>query len=327
MKRLAILLTCLLAVRVGAQTSTTLKLVQTVPLPGVEGRIDHMTADPPGHRLFIAALGNDTVEVVDFETGRRLHTITGCSEPQGLVYLSKPNQLFVANGGSGEVKIYDGKNFQIIKTIGALPDADNARYDNDHGKVYVGFGEGALAVFSAANGNLVGRLPVGGHPEAFQVERSGDRIFVNVPDTRSIAVIDRQRQSVATDWPLTSPRSNFPMALDEVNHRLFIGCRSPARLLVLDSNNGKDVATLEIPADADDVFYDAARKQIYVSGGEGFVDVISQKSADTYVELEKIPTARGARTSLFIPEPSVLCVAVPRRGDQPAEIRVFKVEP
>ena len=326
MSRLVLLLACLSVLRAGAQTSAALKLVQTIPLPGVEGRIDHLTADAAGHRLFVAALGNDTVEVVDFETGKRLHTIAGCSEPQGLVYLPKRDELFVANGGSGEVKIYDAGNFQPVKTIGSLPDADNVRYDAANNKVYVGFGDGALAVLDAA-GNLAGKIQLDAHPESFQIEQGGDRIFVNVPEARAIAVVDRARQTVASTWPEKSPHSNFPMALDETDHRLFVGCRSPARLLVLDANNGKTVATLEIPGDTDDVFYDAARKRIYVSGGEGFVGVISQKDADSYTELERIPTAPGARTSLFIPEANLLCVAAPHRGDRPAEIRVFKAGP
>jgi DNA-binding beta-propeller fold protein YncE len=327
MKPLAILLVYFFVLTAGAQQKTALKLVRTIPLPDVAGRIDHMAADTQRHRLFVAALGNNTVEVVDYENGKRLHTITGCSEPQGVVFLPKLNQLFVANGGSYELKIFDGEKFQLLKTIGSLSDADNARYDAANNRVYVGFGSGALGVFDPANKTQAASIPLDGHPESFQIEQNGNRIFVNVPGHRSIIVVDRAQKTVVAKWPLESAHSNFPMTLDEADHRLFIGCRSPARMLVLDTTTGKTVAQIEISGDVDDLFYDAARKRIYVSGGEGFVSIIAQKSTDSYIELEKIPMARGARTSFFIPEENIFCVAVPRNGSNPGEIRVFKVEP
>jgi hypothetical protein len=239
----AIILACLFVLNAGAQT--TLKLVRTIPLPGVSGRIDHMAADTQGHRFFMAALGNDTVEVMDIEAGKRLQTISGCSEPQGLVFLPKQNHLFIANGGSSELKIYDGEKFQLLKTTGSLGDADNVRLDATNNRVYVGFGSGALGAFDT-NGVQVANIPLDGHPESFQLEQNGNRIFVNVPGDRSIAVIDRVQQNVVAKWRLTEAHSNFPMALDEANHRLFVGCRSPARLLVLDTTSGKTTTQVEI---------------------------------------------------------------------------------
>jgi DNA-binding beta-propeller fold protein YncE len=322
MKRLATLLACFFVLHLDAQQ--TLKLIRTILLPNVSGRIDHLAVDIQKHRIFVAALGNNTVEIVDYGAGKWLRSIGGCSEPQGVAFVPKSNLLFVANGGSGEVKILDAENFHLLKTVGSLPDADNARYDTNSGKVYIGFGDGGLAVFDGGNGNQIGTIPLKGHPESFQIE--SNTVFVNVPEQRTIAVVDIARQSVVTNWPLKSPRANFPMALDAVNHRLFIGCRSPARLAILETATGKLLTQIKIPADPDDVFYDAARKRIYVSCGDGFVDVIAKSSADNYSELGKIPTARGARTSFYIPEQNLLCVAVPRRGNQPAEIRIFKAE-
>ncbi|HAO80636.1 MAG TPA: hypothetical protein DCQ92_17025 [Verrucomicrobia subdivision 3 bacterium] len=323
MRSLALLLLCSVALCAGAQESNTLKLIKTIPLPGVSGRIDHMAADTQGHRLFIAALGNNTVEAIDFEAGKRLPTISGCSEPQGVVFLSKPNRIFVANGSSGELKIYDGEKFQLLKTIGSLSDADNARSDATNNRVYVGFGSGELGVIDT-NGVQLASIPLDGHPESFQLEQNGNRIFVNVPGDHSIAVIDRVHQSVVTKWRLEEAHSNFPMALDETNHRLFIGCRSPARLLVLDTTSGKTTAQVEISGDTDDVFYDAKRNRLYISCGEGFLDVIQCSTSDHYERIAHEPTRGGARTSFYSPDADRLYLAVPKSWGQDAEIRIYQ---
>ena len=317
----AIILACLFVLNAGAQT--TLKLVRTIPLPGVSGRIDHMAADTQGHRFFMAALGNDTVEVMDIEAGKRLQTISGCSEPQGLVFLPKQNHLFIANGGSSELKIYDGEKFQLLKTTGSLGDADNVRLDATNNRVYVGFGSGALGAFDT-NGVQVANIPLDGHPESFQLEQNGNRIFVNVPGDRSIAVIDRVQQNVVAKWRLTESHSNFPMALDEANHRLFVGCRSPARLLVLDTTSGKTTTQVEISGDTDDVFYDAKRQRVYVSCGEGFLDSIQCSAGDHYERIAHEPTRGGARTSFYSPAADRLYLAVPKSWGQDAEIRIYQ---
>jgi DNA-binding beta-propeller fold protein YncE len=323
MKTPGLLLLCFAALSLDAAEPTTLKLTKTIPLPGVAGRIDHMAADTQGHRLFMAALGNDTVEVMDVETGKRLQTISGCSEPQGLVFLPKLNRLFIANGSSGELKICDGEKFQFLKTIGSLADADNVRFDAAGNRVYVGFGSGALGVIDT-NGVQIASVPLDGHPESFQLEQNGNRIFVNVPSDRSIAVIDRAQQKVVTKWRLESAHSNFPMALDEANHRLFIGCRSAARLLVLDTTSGKTVAQVEIAGDTDDVFYDAKRNRLYISCGEGFLDVIQRSAGDRYERIAHEPTRGGARTCFYSPDSDRLYLAVPKNWGQDAEIRIYR---
>lgn len=271
----------------------------------------------------MAALGNNTVEVLNVETTNRLQTITGCSEPQGVAYLPKFNRLFIANGSSEELKIYDSEKYQLLKTIGSLGDADNVRADTASNRVYVGYGSGALGAFDT-NGVQVANIPLDGHPESFQLEQNGNRIFVNVPGDRSLAVIDRVQQKVVAKWRLTEARSNFPMALDEENHRLFIGCRSPARLLVLDTTSGKTITQVEISGDADDVFCDAKRKRLYISCGEGFLDVIQCGAGDHYERIAREPTCAGARTSLYLPDSDRLYLAVPKRLGQDAELRVYQ---
>jgi DNA-binding beta-propeller fold protein YncE len=302
----------------------SLALIRSIPLPDVRGRIDHFAMDAQNQRLFLAALGNGTVEVVDLTAARRTYTITNFSTPQGLAYVSEANRLFIANGGNGTVQMLDGTSFKTLKTIGQLPDSDNVRYDPKAGLIYVGYGDGALSIIGATNGELIASIPLAGHPESFQLEQNGNRIFVNVPDANQIAVVDRDKRAVITTWPMTKFHSNFPMALDESNHRLFIGCRHPARLLVLDTATGMEVSSAEISGDTDDVFYDAARKRLYLSCGEGFIDVLDQKTPNAYQLREKIPSRAGARTSFFSPELKQFYLAVPQHGKKEAEIQVYK---
>ena len=325
MKRVVLLVIAGLALNLHAVDTNTLTLIRTIPLPDVRGRIDHFALDAQGQRLFVAALGNDTVEVIDLGTAKRIHTIGHCSTPQGVAFAPAENRLLVANGGSGTVTILDATSFQTLQSIGNLPDADNAHYDAKSGLFYVGYGDGALAAIRATNGELAADIKLAGHPESFQLEQNGNRIFVNVPDAGYVAVVERDRRAVVATWPMEKFHGNFPMALDEANHRLFVGCRHPARLVVLDTVAGKKVADVEITSDTDDLFYDAGRKLIYVSCGGGFIDVIAQRNADSYELRERIPTVSGARTSFFRPDRDELYLAV-RAGliSGGAEIRVFK---
>lgn len=327
MKIFTVLGISLLALQLYAAETNALTVVKTIPLPDVRGRIDHFALDSKGQRLFMAALGNDTVEVIDLAAGKRIHTITGCSEPQGLAYVPAKNRLVIANGGSGEVKILDADSLAVLKTLPGLPDADNVRYDEKSDLIYVGYGDGALAVIRAATGEKVTDIKLSGHPESFRLEQNGNRIFVNVPDSGHIAVIDRVAGKVTATWPMTKFHANFPMALDEADHRLFVGCRRPARLVVFDTATGRQIADTEISGDTDDLFYDANHKQIFISCGAGSIDVIDRLSADSYQLQERIPTESGARTSFFSPDRRELYLAV-RAGliSGKAEVRVYKTK-
>ena len=303
-----------------------LRLVQTIPLPGVEGRIDHFSVDLDGARLFVAALANNTVEVVDLEAGQDIASIGGFSEPQGVAYVPGSDKLFVANGGDGTVDSFDGTTFDLLNVTPFADDADNLRYDAAADQLYVGYGRGALGILDATSEELVGDIPLAGHPESFQLERFGPRLFVNVPAAQRIQVVDREQGVVVDNWPVPVG-GNFPMALDEDNQRLFVAARSPAQLLVYDTSSGDLVAQLDCAGDADDVFYDALTGRIYVSGGAGFISVFQQDDADQYQLIVNIPTAAGARTSLFVPEFNRLYLAVPHLGAQAAEIWVYEVQP
>jgi DNA-binding beta-propeller fold protein YncE len=210
----------------------------------------------------------------------------------------------------------------VTRRIALSDDADNVRYDAQGRRLFVGYGGGALAALDIA-GNRLGEIKVAGHPESFQLERNGPRMFVNVPEARHIAVLNRDTMKVMTTWPITEARSNFPMALDEADHRLFIGCRQPAKVVVIDTSSGKTIASFDAVGDTDDLFYDAARRRLYVSGGEGYLDVFEEQSHQ-FRRLLHVPTATGARTSLFMPELNRLYLAVPHRGSQKAAIRVYE---
>ena len=300
---------------------------QTIPLPAVEGRFDHFGVDVQGQRLFVSALGNNTLEVIDLRHGKRLTSIMGLREPQGVFFVPNENKLFVANGEDGTCRVFDGSSYKLLATVNFANDADNVRYDARQKLIYVGYGTGALGILAATTGQKIGEISLRAHPESFQLEGSGQRIFVNMPDANhTIAVVDRTKRSVITTWPVEA-QANFPMALDEIDHRLFVVTRKPPTLVVLDTESGKQVASYPAVGDADDVFYDAVRKRVYISGGEGFLDVFTQSNPDHYQPAGRIPTASGARTSLFVPDLNRLYLAVPHRGNQKAEIRVYEITP
>jgi YVTN family beta-propeller protein len=309
---------------VGRLFSASLTLERTIPLPGVEGRIDHFTLDAAGHRLFVAALGNDTVEVVNLESGQVVKSITGLAEPQGVCFVGETNRLYVANGGDGTLRIFDGTTFGEKARVKLEDDADNVRYDAARQRVYVGHGSGVLGALELANNQIVAAIPLKGHPEAFQLEQNGPRIFVNVPGAHQIAVLDRQKRAVIATWSIGLAAANFPMALDETNHRLMIGCRVPARMMVFDTESGKEVAKLELHGDCDDLFFDPVRRQLYASCGEGFIDVFSQTDPDHYSLKESVKTENKARTSCF--EGGNFYLAAPKQQARAAEVLCYRVE-
>ncbi len=305
-----------------AGANVALRLERTIPLDGVGGRIDHLAYDPAHGRLFVAALGNDSLEVVDLEAGRRVRSLPAWQVPTGVAVVDDLDRVAVASAGQGSCRLLDGK-LEPAGTVDGLPDADNVRYDATAHRLFVGYGDGALAVIDPSGPKLVTSIPLAGHPESFQLERHGRRVFVNVPTAGQVAVVDRDAGKVVDTWPVEAARANFPMALDEDAHRLFLGCRSPARLVVLDTRDGHAVTTVECCGDADDLFVDARRGRVYVAGGEGFVDVFAREPGDRLRRVARVPTASGARTARWVDALDRLFVAVPKRGARRAAILVF----
>jgi YVTN family beta-propeller protein len=291
-------------------------------MPDVQGRIDHLSVDVKRRRLFVSALGNNTLEVIDTNASKRVKTISGLLEPQGVLYAPDNDRIFIANSKDGSVRIFDGTSYAPLKTLNYGDDADNLRYDATRKRIYLGYGSGALGEIDS-EGDKVADIKLDTHPESFRLEKDGPRIYVNLPESHKIAVLDRLKHAVTATWGTGTAFANYPMALDEANHRLFVVTRLPARLLVFDTNTGKVIQSISAVGDCDDVFYDEARKRIYASGGEGGISVFEQKDPDHYTELARIETVKGARTSFFSPELDRLFLAVRRQGSQPAAIRVY----
>lgn len=306
-----------------------LRLVQEIPLPGVQGRLDHFTIDPKRKRVIFSGLGNDTVQVVDAFAGRQIHQIDGLSQPQGTLYVPETDTLYVANAADGHVNIYNGTTFALISRIdfGTGSDPDNLRYDAAARKVYLGYGDGAIATIDATTNQRVGTdFRFEGHPEGFQLERNGPRIFVNIADGKIIKVIDRTAGKMV-DWALPAGHAaNFPMVLDEAGRRVIIGTRKPSRMTVLNMDTGAVVASLPCTGDMDDIFFDADRKRVYVAGGEGFISVFQQIDPNHYRDMGKFATAVGTRTGTWYVARDRLYLASPPSGALGARLLVFEAQ-
>ena len=334
---LVVVLTALFTIQVRAQknppspSEAPLVLTGAIPLPNVKGRIDHFGFDPAHNRLFVSALGNNTEEIIGLGAQTVIHTISGVPAPQGVAYSPETNKLFVGSD-EGKLYVYDGSTFDLITSIDFGDDVDNLRYDAAEKRLYAGYGDektGAIGMVDAATDKrLDDEFKLGAHPESFQLSASTPNIYVNLPDLKQIAVINRRTHSIMR-WPLTF-ESNFPMALDEPDHRLFVATRVPPRLAVYDTNSGHLVAAFPTVQDSDDLYYDPARKRVYVCGGEGYISVFQQEDADHYRLLAKIQTAVGARTAGYFGKGRKgfdrFYLAVPARADHGAEVWIYTVQ-
>jgi hypothetical protein len=334
--------------------------IGSIPLKGVEGRLDHLTFDTRSQRLFVAALENHSVEVIDLARRRRVYQITGISEPQGLMCIPEKNRLLVCSRGDGTCRSFDVSTFQEGPWIDLGHNADNVRFDPEARNIYVGSGgEPGNGLLSAIN--LASLLPAGqggqpapphspadflvnrprqadrrmeiqlpAHPESFQLDPASHRLLINVPDEHEIVVLQVGTNSLtkAGAWPVTVGEKNFPMALDAASARFFIACRKPPRLAVYDTRDGNLLSQTPCVGDADDMFYDAKLKRVYVIGGEGFVDVFQlSDTSQAPARLAHLPTAPRARTGLLVPDLQMLTVAVPHTTNGPAAVLLFQTKP
>ncbi len=314
--------------RAFAQSTVTgpLQLETQIPLGDVRGRIDHMAVDLKRQRLFVAELGNDSVGIVDLQSRQVIARIPGLKEPQGVGYEPTTDTLYVANAGDGSVRLFDGDRYKATGRIELGSDADNIRVDAAAKRVFIGYGSGGLAMIDPSTRSKVGDIPLKGHPESFQIDPDTSQIFVNVPDSHGVAVVDRVSQKQIGKWPLTNAGANFPMAIDPVRHRILVIFRTPAQFGAFSMTDGKPIATTETCGDSDDLFIDAKRSRVYVSCGAGFLDVLEAKEA-TYRRIARIATVSGARTSLFVPEMDRLLVAVRASSETSAAIWMFRPTP
>lgn len=316
-------LMCLDAVvsNVYAQGAPHLEVESRIPLGEVRGRIDHLALDLEGSRLFVAELGNGTVGVIDLKQRKVVQRLTGFEEPQGVAWSSQRGMLYVASGGDGTLRTFAGADLakQSVVTLG--DDADNIRLTADEQQVYVGFGRGALATLDAATLKRLPDLRLPGHPESFQLQKDGMLAFVNVPDVPEITVVNRSAQTTR-HWSTKGARSNYPMALDETQNRLFAVFRQPALLEVHSTKDGSLVARVPTCGDADDIFLDDVRHLAYIVCGEGRIDLIETQSG-AYRQVGTTPTVSGARTGYYSRELDRLFLAARASGNEPAAIWVL----
>jgi DNA-binding beta-propeller fold protein YncE len=291
-----------------ADAKPPLVLERTIPLAGVSGRIDHMAIDLARKRLLVAELGNGTVDAVDVVSGKPVHRLSGLREPQGIGFAPAADVIAVANAGDGSVRLFRGADFALLATVELQDDADNIRLDPSSGRLIVGYGGGGLALLDPATRSVVSRAKLAAHPESFQIDPLAQRVFVNVPDAHQIAVIDVATGKQTAAWRVPELSENFPMARNQDGTIIAAVFRSPARLVLLDAQTGAVRVNVDTCGDADDVFFDNARKRIYVSCGAGSVDVFQQEAVG-YRLLDRVKSASGARTSLFVPELDRLFVA------------------
>jgi DNA-binding beta-propeller fold protein YncE len=296
--------------------SPPLVLDAKIPLGSVAGRIDHMAIDVARRRLFVAELGNNTVGIVDLDTKKLMHRLTGLSEPQGIAYVPPTDTVVVANAGDGSVRVFRGSDYAPVARIELEGDADNVRFDKKTGRVLVGFGSGGIAVIDPTMNEKIGqaRLPV--HPESFQLDPLSDRIFANLPNASAVAVLSGDLKS-QNNWKVRYA-GNFAMTLDVDNSRVLVAFRRPTRLVAYDANSGRSIANVETCGDVDDLFYDPKSLRVYVICGSGAIDVRDARS-DKYARLMQIQTVAGARTGLFVPEFEALFIGVRGHwGEAPA---------
>jgi hypothetical protein len=306
-----------------ARAEGLLEIEAKIPLGKVSGRIDHLAIDLDHHRLFVAELGNDSVGMVDLDQRKLAQRIGNLSEPQGVAYLPKLATLVVSNAHDGSVRFFSGSPLSLVGQLELKDDADNIRVLPDGQTIVIGYGNGALAVIDAVERRKRADIRLKGHPEAFQFDPKSSKIFVNIPDAGEIAVVDRELGRQVGQWRSKEARANFPMAVLGERGEVASIFRKPATIVSFRTSDGAITAGGETCGDGDDVFYDARRGRLYITCGEGLVEVLVP-DASGFRRLGRVPTVVGARTGLFVPELDRLFVAVRARGAEPAAIWVFK---
>jgi DNA-binding beta-propeller fold protein YncE len=334
------------AVKSPAQAKAPLRLLQTISLPGVQRHWDHFGVDLKGNRLFAASEDEPVVEVFDLRTNKLIHTITGFKEPHNVLPFPDLKQIFVVDGEASEIKIFEYDSYKLIGHVALSIDADPVVFDQDTKYLYVVNGGREahtpyclISIVDTATGKKLADLKLDTNRlESMAIEKSSSRLFVNMTGNNQIGVVDRKKRTVVQTWPITAGQENVPMQYDEATHRLFVVTRKPSRLIVVNTDTGKEVTSLPVSEYVDDLAYDAAHHRLYVPCGgnnmehsEGFVTVIEQRGADSYQVIGTIPTKPGAKTARLVPELNRYYVGVPQPGphnlDQGAEILVFEVVP
>ena len=306
-----------------------LRLAKTIELAGIQGKFDHFAIDLSGSRLFIAATGNHSVEVIDLKTDKVQQSITGLGKPHGLAWIAATGRLYVSDGALAELRVYQGDPLALAGTIKLSEDADDMVFDDAGSLLFVGHGgadaanPASIAVVDTEHFVLLKNLPVATHPEALEIDPKSRRVFANIADSNLVAVIDSGSKTVTTQWKLTKAGGNVPIAFDEGHRLVYVACRTPGTLLALDARTGAEIASQTAAGKADDLFYDSSLKRVYMISGVGEVDTFQVDERRALSPLEVLPTVPGAKTALFVPSQNLLYLGVPATGEHPAEIRAY----
>src|SRR5712692_7760534 len=325
-----------LAVSLASQDKTPLKLVATIPLPGLhDGDFDHFAPDVEGHRLFVTAEENEKVQVLDTNTNQLIHTIEDVKAPHAILFRKDLRKLFIVAGDASAVQVYDSDSYKLIGEVKVSIDADSIAYDPATHYLYVVNGGreahtpySLISVIDTDNSKKLRDIKIDtNHVEAIVLEKSGPRMFINLTGKSAVGVLDRNKSEMSATWPLPAgDKLNVAMAFDQPDHRLFVITRNPGKLIVLNSDSGKVVTSLPAVGMVDDMSYDAQHKRLYLAG-DGSLDVFEQKDPDRYALLAKIPGAFRAKTGTLVPELNRYYLAVPHHENKEAEVRVYEIQP
>jgi DNA-binding beta-propeller fold protein YncE len=311
-----------------AQTIAPLTLERTITLPGVTGKFDHFAMDETGGRLFAASGGNHAVVVIDLATAKILQSLPDIGKPHGLAWIAETKQLFVADGSGAVLDVFEGSPLKLLKSIKLSEDADDLAYDSTDKVLYVGHGgtdaanPASVAAVDVEKLTIIGTLPLAAHPEGIEFDSTGDRVFANVSDTGEIAVINGKTHSIVSTWPLNDEKGNTPLAYDAADGLLLVGCRTPAKLLIINARTGKEISSIASDTGADDLFYEPSSHRAYLITGSGVVDTYKVSSDGKVNALGTTKTAAGAKTGLLVPSQGVLYVGVPG-SSSPSDVLVY----
>ncbi len=337
MKKLGVLLmmgTFLAGLAGLAQAAAPLKLVAKYKMPSsVKGRFDHLAADVPSNRLLLTAESAHEVLVFNLRTGKYLRAITGIGIPHAIFFRDDLKRIYVTDGGAGELRIYNGKNYRQIGAVKLKVDSDSIGYDPETHDLYIVNGGGdahqsfsMLSVVNTTTDKKVADIKIDGDTlEAMALAHSSHLLYINNPSKSLVDVVNRETHSVLRTWPVTMGRRNVAMAFDPSTHRLFVACRSGV-IVVFDSETGKQLQTLPIGTGVDDLIFDPASKRIYAACGSGMIAVYHEDDPNHYSHLGDVAAIRGSKNEVLVPQLERLFTTIPPRANTPGEVFVYRVQ-
>lgn len=307
-----------------------LKLIQTITLPGYTGDFDHFAIDRQRGRLLLAAEDHGTIEVFDLQTGKHLRTVKGFDTPHAILVRPDASTVVVTDSGKTMTKILDADTYDNKGSITLVESADSAGYDPKANIFYIVTGgkdvnmkTSEIEAVNPDTGKKLGEVKFNdNHVEAMALEKNGNRLFVNLAETNKLAVVDRETMKEIAEWPVPPCKENAMVAMDEVRKRLYVVCRAPGMVVVMNSDSGAVLSTQPAPLRADEVLFDAAANRLYVPGGEGYIGVYDTTDPDGLKMIAKVPSAPGAKTGILLPDMKKLIVAA-SPGDTKAVAKVL----